>query len=786
MHALSTFCLILVLAIGALAQPAKRTVTLGVLQGGEYAPHNALRGEFRTQLELLLPDSIQAVFAASVFKSAEWNRSTCKRYAQELAQSRDIDIVLAIGPWAIEDLLEAGFGKPIIGMYQPLPQFQGLLDSTNRPIASNLTVTYSPDDLADDLLLLTGITKVKKLGLLYFPSGDESQRVLDEINLIGKELGFEAVFTEGYDNVGTYAYFKAYAQLDTTVDAVYVMPLWGIESDQVSSFAERMIENKRASVTWEGRYPVERGILVSGTGTSLTATARFNAWKALRIIQGATPADLLTVLPDDQLITINERTADKLQLQLPFELLGQAEMVGLQSGDAPSYLGLSEAIDRALAQNPGYLAGQEAITQATARASEAWSAYLPQISAEAAAEYLSDEAAHNLSATVNEPNLIKNERYLGALTVDQQVFSLQTIRAIKASTLESDRQKLGAAQAGVDLELAVTLAYLNMLRTNELVTLSRRQRLLIDHSLEIARARTITGEGIAADVSRWHAERLMSSSRLLASQADAYAAKVLLNALLNQPANTEWSLDSIPASSETFWTAYQRYRPHLVSQQALQRTQEKLLALALQQNQTMQAARSDIELQKQRLGLNSSTWVPTLGLRGSLFFSDWYSDVHGVFEEENPGWSLGASLRWSLFDGGRRGKVRRGLTARLNELEYLRDDVSLDIMQQVQVLTSRLATLSGQAIAGETLQERAVAHINAALSWYSSGKENYTAVLDAAELSEAAQKQFIESKFAYLSTVAQLVHQLGISPNSENTMFLQALFSRLSPPSNGG
>ncbi len=169
-----TIFLILV-AVAAVAAPARqdpnqpRQVFIGVFEGGDYVLHGDIREAYRSALESILPDSIRAVFVPIGFKSAEWDREKSRQMARELAANKSIDLVLALGPWTVEDLLAAGFDRPIVAVHRFHPVAEALVDRTGRPVVDNLTVQVSPQKLLNDIRALTSMTSVKRLGVLFFP-----------------------------------------------------------------------------------------------------------------------------------------------------------------------------------------------------------------------------------------------------------------------------------------------------------------------------------------------------------------------------------------------------------------------------------------------------------------------------------------------------------------------------------------------------------------------------------------------------------------------------------------
>jgi ABC-type uncharacterized transport system substrate-binding protein len=263
----------------ARGQDDQTTWQIGFFEGGAYPAHNDLRQQVYEQLPVLAPSGVTVVFAPHGFKSAGWIRDTSRQMAAELTADTTIDLVFALGPWTVEDLLEAGFDRPIVAMFRWDPVAEGIADSTGRPVAENLTVRVRPGKIRSDLSLFAQLLDIKKLGVVYFPSNDESEQVIAEVRSVGERLGFEVVSAEGYDRNGTFAVFNAYNELPRSIDALYVPPLWGSGPNKVRQYYRQAFLQRKPTLASEGEFHVSRGAAVAASGESARAAARFHVWK---------------------------------------------------------------------------------------------------------------------------------------------------------------------------------------------------------------------------------------------------------------------------------------------------------------------------------------------------------------------------------------------------------------------------------------------------------------------------------------------------------------------------
>jgi len=675
----------LLTASTAVAADTSRRMTLGFFEGGESIIHDELRTEFMNQLRLLLPDSIQAVASPDGYGSGQWKRDTCRAVARRLAATEGIDLMITMGPWVVEDLLAAGYSGPILAMHRVDPYREGLLDARMRPIAENLTVHYNAGKLENDLTAFVGLRPIRKLGVLYFPTGAESPRLLEDVRAIGQRLGFEVDLGEGDDINGTYAFFKAYGDLDSDCDAVYALPFWGMSVVKINDFLKRARQGHRPLMVWEGGALVNRGALASASWMTPVAEARFNAEKAVRILGGATPADLPVVFSPPGRMVINETTAKICNVPIGMAAARDAVLVDPVLPPTGSQFNLRAAVLRARDRHPTSLARDEAVEAARQAALETKAAYLPQIDASYRIERRDDNKIHNWD------DRLERTGKTASLEMEQTLFSLEALRSIQAAKIDVDLAEIDRRRATLDLELAVTAAYLDHLRALAVLQVERDYQTQLDRAIEFARTTYILDTVGLEDLYRWHQDRDESSNRAALADRDAAISKAALLALMNFPADEPIELDTTDFADEQFLRDYSRLLPLLTKNGVRQAAQGRLLALAQEESPDSREYRLRTDLQRRLLSRNAARFFPTIGFRAALNYVDEQIDRPPQFYEEHGTWTIGAELRWSLFAGAERFRERSRLKAEKNRVEYERDAVTLDIMRRAAETVEGLA-----------------------------------------------------------------------------------------------
>jgi outer membrane protein TolC len=769
-------CVSAFLAVGSATDVSARSAKLfrlGYFEGGNYPVHSYLRDEFNRQLQLILPEGYAFVFVPEGYRSAEWKRDSCRVMARQLAQLDSIDMVVAVGPWVVEDLLEAGFTKPILAMHQFDPMAQGLIGRDGRPVASNLTVQVRPGKIEDDLKALTALINVKRLGVLYFPSGSEGKEVIAAIDSLGKKMGFEVVTAEGFDNYGTYAFFKAYHQLDKKIDALYLLPLWGMDANKVEAFLRETAGNRIPTFTSEAKELVEVGALGSNSAFSIVAEARYNAFKALHIMEGELPASLPIEFRAGGALALNEQTARQCQVALPREALAEAYVVPAAVPEGTPQYTLAQAVERALSYNPGYLAQNDALEAAAQAAGQAYSAYLPHIVARSSVRHVDDNTVANLRG------LIQDEQYRASLTLQQRIFSAETIKSIQMAVKRKERQRINVRQAKLDLSLAVAVAYLNYLRAQELLKAHLKYRSFIDHNQEIAGARLLLERGSQVDVLRFHQERYQATSQVLYWESEVKVARVLLNVLFNLPGNSLFVLDSLSFSESEAWRDYNRLRSLAPTEETDTLVQDFMVNKGLATNPLLQTFNLDIALQKDMISQNTARYYPTLDFRAQMSYTDMLADEPPLFTEKNSNWWLWGGLTWPVFLGTDRIRERAKLKAQLSQIEFERDSASLEVMGKIYSGMHELMAGAGTVPRAIRSAELARENLRLVSESYEGGIGGLLDLLDALENSLDNEVAAIVARYDFYLTMAHVVHDIGWSSERGNS-YREEFFKRVS------
>ncbi len=758
--------LIMPLVAHASEQPVK-TIRVGYFEGGKYPIHELLRDEYFKQLKLITPAGFNFVPTPSGFYSAVWNRDTCREMAKDLAKNDQVDIVLAVGPWVVEDLIAAGFKKPILGVHQFAPFEQGLLDQKGRPVVSNLTLQQDPGKIVRDLSVLSKLIPVKRLGVLYFPSGDEGDSVINLFRNIGKRLGFEVLTADGYNNVGTFAYFKAFERLDKNIDALYLPPLWGFDMVKLDEFFKRTNDAKIPTFVSDGKILLEKGAFATASYYDVVSEARNEAFKTVQIAQGATPGDLAVNFQSGLGLALNEQTALTCGKDIPDQVLNDFFVLDAGTLETAPHYTLAEAINRATNQNPGYLSKYDALEAASHAGDVALADYLPQLNGVVAVSRLDKDLSRYAGGVLD-----KNQVVAG-LDFQQQIFSYGTIKAIQIAGKKKNLARMDLRQAQLDLELAVSQAYFSFLRAMDIKKALVNNRNLAEYNLELARAMNQLQAQDTVDIIRLEDERYRLTAQVTDARKNVRVARVVLNALFNLPGDSPFTLDTGSYSEPAFWSSEEAVHGELIDRPSQEKLTERLVGMALQQDPSI--GRYDLltDVAHNELSRNTGSFLPEIGFRASMDYADRITDNSG-FPTGRSSWTVGGVLRWPLFVGSQRVSQRKQLKAMLSETEYMKDAASLAVMRDVTAGVHHLVASAN--ISASTYQSQAKAYqaLDLIVAGYGAQKVDLIKLLDFQKNALDADLASINSRYDYFGAVAGLVRSVGLSSGEQSNNLLTA------------
>ncbi|MCW0208029.1 hypothetical protein AVE30378_03724 [Achromobacter veterisilvae] len=252
---------------------------------------------------------------------------------QRLSGRRDIDLIIAMGTWAGQDM--AAMGTPVPTIVASTSDAIGarIARSAQDSGQDNLHARVQPERYQRQVRLFHEIVPFKRLGLVYEDSPEgRTYSAVEAVEQVAREQHFEVLSCNAPSNgipaeVATRNAMECYARLAPQVDAAYVTVHRGVTPASIDTVAEILRQARVPSFSMLGSEEVKHGLLLSLAQADYSYVGLFYAETMARIFNGAKPRDLSQVWIDPAKIALNLETARVIGFDPPVDILLAADEV---------------------------------------------------------------------------------------------------------------------------------------------------------------------------------------------------------------------------------------------------------------------------------------------------------------------------------------------------------------------------------------------------------------------------------------------------------------------------
>ncbi|MFY0478498.1 ABC transporter substrate-binding protein [Achromobacter marplatensis] len=250
-----------------------------------------------------------------------------------LSRRDDIDLIIAMGTWAGQDM--AALGTPVPTVVASTSDAVGarIVSSAVDSGQDNLHARVQPERYQRQLRLFHETVGFKTLGVVYedSPAG-RTYAAVDAVAQVAQEKGFSVkkcdTGSSGADvRDATRSALRCYEELKTKVDAMYVTVHRGLTPHAVEELAASLRHAKIPSFAMLGAQEVRAGLLMSLTQADYSYVGRFHAETIARIFNGARPRQLTQIWVDPAKIALNLGTARQIGFDPSLDMLLAADEI---------------------------------------------------------------------------------------------------------------------------------------------------------------------------------------------------------------------------------------------------------------------------------------------------------------------------------------------------------------------------------------------------------------------------------------------------------------------------
>lgn len=406
-------------------------------------------------------------------------------------------------------------------------------------------------------------------------------------------------------------------------------------------------------------------------------------------------------------------------------------------------LTLDEAVKLALERNERSLATREDILAADARVAQARSFFLPTITS--TGTYT--RRAYETRRIVGESEVII-QRYNAlseSLALSQTLFDARSLTSLAAVKAQRNAEVAAASESRRQLAFEVSQAFLATLGASQVQEASARRFAFARQNLEAARARFAAGLASVNDVTRAELEYATAEVGLTQVRGQVETSTLQLGYLLDAPEAVRGPL-VVP-----------EFLIEAASAEAADA--EGLVEEALARRLDVGSLRWLASSQRALARLPMLSWLPSISANGQYRLTN-----ESSFNNRNWNWSLGATLSWSIFDGGTRlgqRRERRAL-ARLADLDLqaATRKVDVEVREALVLLANQRASLRQATVAQEVAKKNAAE----TAELYRQGLASALEVADANVSLFEAEVGLVQERYGLGTAFLNLEAALGLDP----------------------
>lgn len=278
-------------------------------------------------------------FLPDAYWSSNWDMKKLRKknkriIIKRLKFKKDIDLMLAMGTWAGQDLANNRHSTPVVVMSSSNPIDSKIIKSAQDSGYNHVNARVDPTRYERQVRLFHDIIGFTKLGIVYETDTVEGRTyaAISDVQKVAKERGFEIIqcnasFSSVSKKDATQALFDCHEKIAPKVDAFYLTVHRGVTLNKMSQLLPPLFEHKIPTFSQKGALEVKYGVLFSIARAGFKYISRFHAETIAQILNGARPRDLEQVFEDPPRIAINTKTAQIIGYDPPVEILETADEI---------------------------------------------------------------------------------------------------------------------------------------------------------------------------------------------------------------------------------------------------------------------------------------------------------------------------------------------------------------------------------------------------------------------------------------------------------------------------
>ncbi len=277
------------------------------------------------------------IFKKDAYYSSDWKDDVRKQQVKVLIQrlntTKDIDLMIAMGTWAGQDLANDRHHVPTIALAISDALSSGIIKSFEDSGYDHIHARVDPLRYERQVEIFHDIIGFQKLGIMYEDTvRGRSYASVDKIEAVAARRGFEIIrcfIKKGVDDktLAEQEVIRCFSELCQKADAIYVTLHMGINAHSLPTLVS--IANQAGIPTFSqaGSEEVKYGLLMSISQAEFKYVGQFHAETMAKIFNRAKPRELSQFFEEPSQIALNLKTASKIGYDPSVDILSAADEI---------------------------------------------------------------------------------------------------------------------------------------------------------------------------------------------------------------------------------------------------------------------------------------------------------------------------------------------------------------------------------------------------------------------------------------------------------------------------
>ena len=276
-------------------------------------------------------------FVKNAHYSANWDdklrKNTAEAIIKRLNKKKGLDLMIAMGTWAGQDLANNDHSTPTEVMSASDPLAAGIIKSIDDSGYDHLHAQIDPYRYERQVRVFHDMVGFKKIGICYEDTeAGRSYAAIDKVEKVAKERGFQIIrsFTKSDvadTKLAEESVKKAFRELVEKCDAIYVTVQGGVNYRSISELANIANSYQIPTFSQSGSEEVKYGFLASISQAGFKYIGEYHAEIMAKILNGAKPRELPQLFEEPPKIAINLKTAEVIGFDPPVDILLAADEI---------------------------------------------------------------------------------------------------------------------------------------------------------------------------------------------------------------------------------------------------------------------------------------------------------------------------------------------------------------------------------------------------------------------------------------------------------------------------